>query len=54
MHSTEELKNIEIYNIIGEKVLSVNMPTKYISVEMLQSGIYFLHANNYIKKFVIN
>lgn len=54
LHFTEELKNIEIYNIIGEKVLSVNTPTKYISVEMLQSGIYFLHANNHIKKFVIN
>jgi len=29
------------------------LPTKLISVENLKSGVYFLHANNYVKKFIV-
>lgn len=53
LHFSEELKSLEIYNALGQKVLSKNTPTKLISVESLKSGVYFLHANNYVKKFIV-
>lgn len=53
IHFSEELKSFEIYNALGQKVLSQNTPTKLISVESLKSGVYFLHANNYVKKFIV-
>jgi len=53
LYFSEELKSLEIYNTLGQRVLSKGLPTKLISVENLKSGVYFLHANNYVKKFIV-
>ncbi len=53
LNFSKELKQIEIYNTLGQKVFSHNLPTKTISVGNLKSGVYFLHSNNYITKFIV-
>lgn len=53
LHFSLELKNVEIFNTLGEKVKSQEEYSNSISVEDLPKGLYFIRANNYVKKFVI-
>lgn len=57
----ENITQIEIYDILGNKILSRANETKQMTINLseLQNGVYFIHAysNNYllgIEKFVIS
>lgn len=51
---SEVLENIKVYNVYGQLVLSQIKPAKSLSVEELNQGIYYIHADNCILKFIVN
>jgi len=59
-HSSDKQINVEIYNVLGVKVLSVNniQDNQSIDVNNLNSGLYFVVARNsarsVTKKTIIN
>ncbi len=50
---TEVLENIKVYNVYGQLVLSQIEATKSISTKDFSNGIYFIHADNKVLKFII-
>lgn len=51
---SEMLEDIKVYNIYGALVLTQMEPTNNISVRGLNNGVYFIHANNALLKFIVN
>ncbi|MDZ4664947.1 MAG: T9SS type A sorting domain-containing protein, partial [Bacteroidota bacterium] len=50
---SEELMNVEIYNAIGQKVISEIKPVKNISVSELSNGFYYINHKNGNIKFIV-
>ena len=50
---SELLQNISVYNAFGQLVISQIKLAKSISVQGLSKGIYFIHADNGIFKFIV-
>ena len=50
---SEVLENIKVYNVVDQLVFSQIEPAKSISVKDWKNGIYFIHSNNLILKFIV-
>ena len=51
---SETLKDIEVYDVYGQLVLSQNGLTNSLSVKELNNGVYFIHTNNVTLKFIVD
>lgn len=50
--ASQELKNIELYSVLGEKLLVSNNKT-YINISSLNTGVYFVKITTSDDKFII-
>lgn len=50
---SKTLRNIDVINVYGQKVLTKMEPTSFISTQGLPAGTYFLKSDESILKFVI-
>jgi len=54
--SFEKASEINIYDLIGHKVKSLQLPSQQIDLKYLASGIYFLeiniNGNRFVRKFI--
>jgi hypothetical protein len=53
LHFSEPLKNIEVFNSSGQKVISKMECLDNISVEQLTPGIYFIKSDKLLAKFIV-
>jgi alpha-L-arabinofuranosidase len=53
LHFSEPLKNIEVFNSSGQKVISKMECVDNISVEQLTPGIYFIKSDKLLAKFIV-
>jgi len=51
---SETLKDIKVYNVYGQFVLSQIGATNTLSVKGLSDGVYFIHTINATFKFIVN
>lgn len=51
---SETLKDIKVYDVYGQLVLSQNGLTNSLSVKELNNGVYFIHTNNVTLKFIVD
>ena len=47
------MKEVEVINVYGQKVLSQKMPATFISTEGLAPGCYFLKSDEAVLKFIV-
>lgn len=53
LNFSEVVNEYKVYNIYGEIIMKQTSPVKNFSTENLPQGVYFIHANNSITKFVV-
>jgi hypothetical protein len=49
-----DVKSFDIYNLVGVKVISVNVTGNQVKVPGLKSGVYFAKIKDHTLKFVVN